>query len=144
MTEITEIFKPSTEIAKTLVDRLGAMSQDQLQHLDSVITPEIAQTIFMFLPELKVLKDAVRHPHENDESRVPEPRNQVDDTPPKAIEWWQKNPWFKHPKFPEETAAAKAIDVLLDIEGYDKNSDLYYQLLDQRLRAVLPAFRVLH
>ena len=110
MTEITEIFKPSTEIAKTLVDRLGAMSQDQLQHLDSVITPEIAQTIFMFLPELKVLKDAVGHPHKNDESRVPQPRNHV----------------------------------LLDIEGYDKNSDLYYQLLDQRLRAVLPAFRVLH
>ena len=144
MTEITEIFKPSTEIAKTLVDRLGAMSQDQLQHLDSVITPEITQTIFMFLPELKVLKDAVRHPHKNDESRVPQPRNQVDHIPPKAIEWSKKNPWFKHPKFPEETAAAKAIDVLLDIEGYDKNSDLYYQLLDQRLRAVLPAFRVLH
>jgi len=144
MTEITEIFKPSTEIAKTLVDRLGAMSQDQLQHLDSVITPEITQTIFMFLPELKVLSDTVGYSNKKNEPRVPQPLNQVDYTPPKAIEWWQKNPWFKDPKFPEETAAAKAIDVLLDIEGYDKNSDLYYQLLDQRLRAVLPAFRVLH
>ena len=90
------------------------------------------------------MKDAVGHPDKNDETQDMQPANQVNHIPPKAIEWSKKNPWFKHPKFPEETAAAKAIDVLLDIEGYDKNSDLYYQLLDQRLRAVLPAFRVLH
>jgi hypothetical protein len=109
MTEITEIFKPSTEIAKTLVDRLGAMSQDQLQHLDSVITPEIAQTIFMFLPELKVLKDAVGHPHENDESRVPQPRNQVDHIPPKAIEWSKKILGLNILNFPKKLLRQKPL-----------------------------------
>lgn len=144
MTEITEVFTPSTEIAKTLLARLNAMTQDQLQHLDKVITPEITQTIFMFLPELKVLSDAFGYSKKNKETQDTQLANQVDHIPPKAIEWSKKNPWFKHPKFPKETAAAKAIDVLLDIEGYDNSSDLYYQLLDQRLRAVLPAFRVLH
>ena len=144
MTEITEVFKPSTEIAKTLLARLNAMTQDELQHLDKVITPEITQTIFMFLPELKVLSDAFGYSKKNKETQDTQLANQVDHIPPKAIEWSKKNPWFKHPKFPRETAAAKAIDVLLDIEGYDNSSDLYYQLLDQRLRAVLPAFRVLH
>ena len=144
MTEITEVFKPSTEIAKTLLARLSAMTQDQLQHLDKVVTPEITQTIFMFLPELKVLSDAFGYSKKNKETQDTQLANQVDHIPPKAIEWSKKNPWFKHPKFPKETAAAKAIDVLLDIEGYDNSSDLYYQLLDQRLRAVLPAFRVLH
>jgi len=144
MTEKTEVFKPSTEIASTIVARLRVMTQDQLQHLDRVITPEIAQTIFMFLPELKALIDASGYSNKNKDAKGPKPLTTVDDTPPKATAWWDKNPWFNHPDFLLESQAARAIDILLEIEGYDKNSDIYYELLDQRLRALLPTFRVKH
>ena len=58
--------------------------------------------------------------------------------PPKAIDWWQKNNWFNSPGFERETAAARAIDVQLDVEGFDKNSDEYYENLNSRLLSVFP------
>jgi hypothetical protein len=59
-------------------------------------------------------------------------------TPQKAIDWWQKNRWFNSNGFENETAAARAIDVQLDIEGYDKSSDEYYEVLNERLKKMFP------
>jgi hypothetical protein len=58
--------------------------------------------------------------------------------PPKAMDWWQKNRWFNSPGFERETAMARSIDVQLDLEGFDKNSDDYYEVLDNRLLSVFP------
>ena len=58
--------------------------------------------------------------------------------PQKAMSWWQQNNWFNAAGFERETAAARAIDVQLDLEGYDKNSDDYYDHLDSRLQKVFP------
>lgn len=58
--------------------------------------------------------------------------------PEKAMDWWQKNRWFNSPGFERETAAARAIDVQLDLEGHDKNGDEYYELLNNRLLNVFP------
>jgi hypothetical protein len=58
--------------------------------------------------------------------------------PPKAMDWWQKNRWFNANGFDRETAAARAIDVQLDVEGFDKDSDDYYSELDTRLGKVFP------
>ena len=63
---------------------------------------------------------------------------QSEPTPEKAIDWWQKNRWFNSDGFERETAAARAIDVQLDLEGYDKSSDDYYDTLNDRLRKVFP------
>ena len=57
-----------------------------------------------------------------------------DPAPEKAMDWWQKNRWFNSSGFERETAAARAIDVQLDLEGYDKNSGEYYDLLNNRLQ----------
>lgn len=59
-------------------------------------------------------------------------------TPKKAMEWWDSNRWFNSSGFERETAAARAIDVQLDIEGYDKESDDYYKVLNSRLLNVFP------
>lgn len=58
--------------------------------------------------------------------------------PAKAMNWWEKNRWFNADGFDRETAAARAIDVQLDVEGYDKDSDDYYSELDNRLGKVFP------
>jgi len=58
--------------------------------------------------------------------------------PEKAMDWWQKNRWFNSAGFERETAAARAIDVQLDIEGFDKDSENYYDALNNRLRNVFP------
>ena len=59
-------------------------------------------------------------------------------TPKKAMDWWQKNRWFNSGGYERETAAARAIDVQLDLEGYDKESDVYYNQLNKRLLSVFP------
>tara|TARA_R110002020_G_scaffold345522_1_gene559481 strand:+ start:3629 stop:4552 length:924 start_codon:yes stop_codon:yes gene_type:complete len=58
--------------------------------------------------------------------------------PPKAMQWWQANNWFNASGFERETAAARSIDVQLDLEGYDKNSNEYYQILNSRLQKLFP------
>lgn len=62
----------------------------------------------------------------------------VNPAPPKAMGWWQQNQWFNAQGYERETAAARAIDVQLDLEGYDKNSDDYYNQLNSRLQKVFP------
>ena len=62
----------------------------------------------------------------------------VNPAPPKAMGWWQQNQWFNAQGYERETAAARAIDVQLDLEGYDKNSDEYYSALNSRLQKVFP------
>jgi len=58
--------------------------------------------------------------------------------PQKAMQWWEKNNWFNGQGYERETAAARAIDVQLDIEGFDKDSDDYYNQLNNRLHNVFP------
>jgi hypothetical protein len=62
----------------------------------------------------------------------------VNPAPPKAMTWWQRNQWFNATGYERETAAARAIDVQLDLEGFDKNSDDYYNQLNSRLQKVFP------
>lgn len=52
--------------------------------------------------------------------------------------WVQKNDWFNSEGFERETSAAKVIDVQLDNEGVDKNSDEYYEELNNRLLKLFP------
>jgi len=61
-----------------------------------------------------------------------------DPAPQKAMQWWDKNKWFNGSGYERETAAARAIDVQLDIEGFDKDSDEYYNQLNNRLQNVFP------
>ena len=63
---------------------------------------------------------------------------QQNPAPRLAQDWWQKNNWFNSKGFEQETAMARAIDVQLDIEGYDKNSPSYYQELNNRLQKRFP------
>ena len=58
--------------------------------------------------------------------------------PEKANSWWQQNRWFNASGYERETAAARAIDVQLDVEGFDKNSEEYYETLNNRLHKVFP------
>lgn len=58
--------------------------------------------------------------------------------PEKAMTWWKENNWFNSKGFEKETAMARAIDVQLDIEGYDKNDAQYYNELNNRLQKSFP------
>lgn len=69
------------------------------------------------------------------------PQPQAPETPKKAMDWWGSNGWFNKPGYDRETAAARSIDVQLDLEGYDKNSDEYYDTLNNRLHKIFPELK---
>ena len=53
------LLEPNEEIGAMLVARLSAMSEQELQMLDTVITPEVTQVLMKLLPELQELIAAV-------------------------------------------------------------------------------------
>ena len=73
------------------------------------------------------------------QQRVQQPvHQQTAQAPEKAMSWWKENDWFNAKGFERETAAARAIDVQLDLEGFDKNSEDYYNNLNNRLQKMYP------
>ena len=61
--------------------------------------------------------------------------------PQRAMDWWEKNRWFKAPGYERETELARSIDAQLDLEGYDKDSAEYYQILNNRLQKIFPELK---
>ena len=125
------VFQPSLQITKALKQRLSNMTPQQLQKLDKDISEQVLPALFMFLPELK---DLVQFFDINSDVQITKVLNQTDDTTEKALRWWYRNEWFNSPGFERETAAARAFDVLIDLEGYDKDSDEYFSILNSRLQ----------
>tara|TARA_R110002074_G_scaffold1032_2_gene6199 strand:- start:2446 stop:3351 length:906 start_codon:yes stop_codon:yes gene_type:complete len=70
--------------------------------------------------------------------RIQQPVQQTTPAPDKAMSWWKENDWFNAKGFEKETAMARAIDVQLDLEGFDKNSSDYYINLNSRLQKIYP------
>jgi len=70
--------------------------------------------------------------------RTQQPVQQTTPAPDKAMSWWKENDWFNAKGFEKETAMARAIDVQLDLEGFDKNSSDYYINLNSRLQKIYP------
>ena len=58
--------------------------------------------------------------------------------PEKAVKWWKENNWFNSKGFEKETAMARAIDIQLDIEGFNKEDSEYYEELNNRLQTKFP------
>jgi len=79
-----------------------------------------------------------RQQQQQRQRQQPQQQRQQAAPPEKAMGWWQQNNWFNAAGFERETAAARAIDVQLDLEGFDKNSDDYYVQLNGRLQKVFP------
>jgi hypothetical protein len=61
--------------------------------------------------------------------------------PQRAMDWWEKNRWFKASGYERETELARSIDAQLDLEGYDKDSAEYYEILNNRLQKIFPELK---
>jgi len=72
----------------------------------------------------------------------PQPQHQQQPTaaeaPQAAYDWWGRTPWFNTDEHAAESAYARAVDVQLAQEGYDKSSTEYYKELDNRLQQKFP------
>ena len=133
------VFQPSLEITKALKQRLSKMTPKQLRNLDENISQQVLPALFTLLPELKGLADNLDI---NSDRKISKIVSETDKTTEKALRWWYRNEWFNAPGFERETAAARAFDMLIDLEGYDKNSDEYFSILNTRLRNFFSEERV--
>ena len=53
------VMRPSEELALVLMARLSNMSPEELQMLDTVITPEVARVLVRLLPELAEIINSI-------------------------------------------------------------------------------------
>ncbi|HET6443744.1 MAG TPA: hypothetical protein VFI27_04110 [candidate division Zixibacteria bacterium] len=74
---------------------------------------------------------------QDDRQHAPAP-GQPSPPPPEAMTWWNKNRWFNAPGNEDASTMARAIDVRLEQEGFDKNDPSYYIELDNRLQVRFP------
>ncbi len=61
------------------------------------------------------------------------------EAPQAAYNWWGRNRWFNTTDKRLESDYARALDAELEHEGFDKNSQEYYNELDNRLQKKFPA-----
>ena len=71
----------------------------------------------------------------------PEKKSETKPLPPLAKEWASKNAgWFNKPGHTKATSLVYGIDGELTEEGWDVHDPGYYEEIDKRLKATLPAF----
>lgn len=66
------LMQPDEDIAAVLLARLANMSPQELQSLDSAITPAVAGVLMKLLPELRQIIDAVGAEGEMPEQAQPQ------------------------------------------------------------------------
>lgn len=84
-----------------------------------------------------------RPKQEPEEFKAPEPEKPQVHRPPepsaKALKWSQDNPWFGQEK--DMTALAYGVhEKLIRDEGYDPNSDEYFEAIDRTMRSRFPDY----
>lgn len=68
------------------------------------------------------------------QSQAPQPTE-------KASEWAKENPWFGNPEHKEMTALAYGVhEKLITNEGFDPNSDEYFEAIDKTMRSKFPEY----
>jgi hypothetical protein len=70
------MMQPSEEIRAVLLARLANMQPQELQMLDSAITPEVAQVLSRFLPELQQIVDMIAG-NNSEQQAMPEEGGQM-------------------------------------------------------------------
>ncbi len=76
------VMRPSPEIGAVLMARLGALSEEQLEMLDRVITPDAARALLMVLPELEELVKALDGVEEEMDPMMAEAPQMMAEAPP--------------------------------------------------------------
>jgi len=66
------LMQPDEDIAAVLLARLANMSPQELQSLDSAITPAVAGVLMKLLPELRQIIDAVGAQGEMPQQKQPQ------------------------------------------------------------------------
>tara|TARA_R110000803_G_scaffold26333_3_gene62442 strand:+ start:6396 stop:7238 length:843 start_codon:yes stop_codon:yes gene_type:complete len=67
-----------------------------------------------------------------------QPAPQQAPPPEEALTWWRSNSWFNSDGYQDASKDARAIDMGLEAEGWDKETPAYYAELDNRLQKKHP------
>jgi hypothetical protein len=104
---------------------------------------EIISGLTLEKERLRIQKSRSERQVQAETQQAAQPRQQATQQPRqldrKLTSWMEKNPWFGDDGNRVMTASAKAIHEEIVInEGFDPNSDEYYQEIDRRMRREFP------
>ena len=104
---------------------------------------EIISGLTIEKERLRIQKHRSERQMEAEQAQAAQPRQQAPQQPRqldrKLTSWMEKNPWFGDSGDRIMTASAKVIhEDIVSNEGFDPNSDEYYQEIDRRMRREFP------
>jgi len=116
-----------------------ANDSDSISRATEALSTAIAEKKFIEASESRVKMEKANAPKEQTTPEAVQPAPQVEEysePSPKAQGWAEKNAWFGSDRI--ATNVALSIHEELAGEGFDLNSDEYYNELDTRLKNELP------
>jgi len=104
---------------------------------------EIISGLTIEKERLRIQKHRSERQMEAEQAQTAQPRQQAPQQPRqldrKLTSWMEKNPWFGDDGDRIMTASAKVIhEDIISNEGFDPNTDEYYQEIDRRIRKEFP------
>ena len=142
--DMFESRKNETEAAIELAKQahkqaIEANDSDSIARATEALSTAIAEKKFIEASESRAKIEKANAPKEQTAPEIAQPAPQVEEynePSPKAQNWAEKNTWFGSDRI--ATNVALSIHEELAGEGFDLNSDEYYNELDTRLKNELP------
>ena len=142
--DMFESRKNETEAAIELAKQahkqaVEANDSDSIARATEALSTAIAEKKFIEASESRAEIEKANAPKEQTAPEIAQPAPQVEEynePSPKAQNWAEKNTWFGSDRI--ATNVALSIHEELAGEGFDLNSDEYYNELDTRLKNELP------
>ena len=142
--DMFESRKNETEAAIELAKQahkqaVEANDSDSIARATEALSTAIAEKKFIEASESRAKIEKANAPKEQTAPEIAQPAPQVEEynePSPKAQNWAEKNTWFGSDRI--ATNVALSIHEELAGEGFDLNSDEYYNELDTRLKNELP------
>lgn len=135
-----KVQKEALELAELAIDTQIKATIDQLRKAkeDGKTDDEITyQTNLSTLHARKEGLARSKHDLAAEEERV-KSSSAARGPSPLAQDWKQRNPWYGHDRFGEQTMLTRTLDQQLAREGFDPQDPDYYAELDRRIRRRMP------
>jgi len=127
---VTTNMEAARSALKTAIEAQDVDAQVKAQEQIATLTADAAR-----LASLKTLKE--EQPKEKEVNVTPQRTEKTAKIDPRADAWASKNPWFGNNSAMTYTAF-DIHKVLVETEGFDPQSDEYYEEIDKRMRLEFP------
>lgn len=141
--ESATVQQNKTQLEKTYKDaqtdfrRAEALHTEAFANGDGAKATQAMREMYVAQKKIDEIEDIFNKKPEKTQNR-PVQQSQAAQPIPKAVQWAKRNAWFNPSAADTDSQIANTIAAAIASEGYDPNSDDFYEELDDRLSKYMP------